>query len=98
MAEPPPLLCVLQEGALAFDKAPALHRNQNMALWPWGPPERSTGMIQFVDVPPGFWSRSVVPYDPAMRALLPVAQVGHSRNAWSSHVKHQVDATEFFLD
>ncbi len=83
-------------GALAFDKPAVLHRNQNAAFWPWGPPERSTGMIQFLDVPKGFWSRSVVPYDPKKRVLLPAAQVGHSRNAWSSHAKHQVDATAFF--
>lgn len=92
-----PFNVVMQEGALAFQEPPALHRNQNMAHWPWGPPERSTSMIQFVDVPPGFWSRSVVPYDPQLRVLLPAAQVGHSRNAWSSHVKNQVDATQFFL-
>lgn len=31
-------------------------------------PERAAGMIQFVDVPPGFWSRGVVPYDPELPA------------------------------
>ncbi len=39
-------------------------------------------MIHFVHVPSGFWSRGVVPYDPELQALLPVAQIGHERSGY----------------
>jgi len=45
-------------------------------------PERAAGMIHFVHVPSGFWSRGVVPYDPELQALLPVAQIGHERSGY----------------
>ena len=32
-------------------------------------------MIQLLDVPDGFWSRGLLPYDPELRQLLPVGQV-----------------------
>lgn len=42
-------------------------------------------MIQLLDVPDGFWSRGLVPYDPQLRELLPVGQVGHERNGYRSN-------------
>lgn len=40
-------------------------------------------MIQLIDVPDGFWSSSVVPYDAQTATLLPVANIEHERNAYT---------------
>ena len=40
-------------------------------------------MIQFVDAPHGFVSANVVPYDPVLKVLLPVAHIEHTRNGYS---------------
>lgn len=64
---------------------------------PWGYPERSTGMIQLLDVPNGFWSRGVVPYDPQLKRLLPLGRVGHERNAYTGNVARQLDVRALFL-
>ena len=45
--------------------------------------ERANFMMQFVDVPPGFHSRSVVPYDAETNTLLAVAGVSHLRNNYA---------------
>ena len=55
-----------------------------------GPLERANMMIQFVDVPPGFLSRSVVPYDAETNTLLTVAGVPHLRNNYAHSNIHSV--------
>ncbi len=55
---------------------------------------RSTGMIQMQDVPNGFWSAAVVPYDPTLKVVLPVAEVQHSRNGYRT----PLPVEDLFLD
>ncbi len=40
-------------------------------------------MIQLQDVPTGFWSASVLPYDPHLNVILPIAEIVHARNGYS---------------
>lgn len=40
-------------------------------------------MIQLVDVPEGYWSANVIPYDPETNRLMPVGHIEHERNAYS---------------
>lgn len=37
-------------------------------------------MLQLVDVPEGFHSANVVPWDPVHRILLPIGRIEHERN------------------
>ena len=55
-----------------------------------GYPERSTWGVQLFDVPQGFETALVVPYDPESCTLSPLAEVSHLRNGYS-----RVDATGF---
>lgn len=52
--------------------------------------ERANLMMQFADVPSGFASRSVVPYDPETNSLLTVAGVAHLRNNYAHSKIHAV--------
>ena len=47
-------------------------------------PERSTWMAQLVDVPEGFQTNLVIPYDPAARKLFETSRVRHLRNGYST--------------
>ena len=42
--------------------------------------EKANGAFQLVDVPEGFWSRSVLPYDATLQSLLPSSHIGHERS------------------
>lgn len=48
--------------------------------------ERASILNQFLDVPPGFWSNGVVPYETVdgRPVLLPIAAVRHLTNAYTS--------------
>ena len=46
-------------------------------------PERSTWYFQYVNVPKGFTTRSVVPYNPKSNVLAPEARIVHLRNGYS---------------
>lgn len=88
-------------GALSADIERAdyqeLAENTHMyGNWPWGYPERSTAMIQFVDRPNGFWSRGVVPYDPELRQLPPIGRIGHERNGYRTTKREQLDVRGVF--
>ena len=63
-----------------WDKATAL-----AAFVPHGGgyPERTNWMFQYVNVPAGFRTRSVVQYDSRARVLEPRARIGHLRNGYS---------------
>lgn len=37
-------------------------------------------MLQLVDVPEGFVSANVVPWDPVTKHLLPIGRIEHERN------------------
>lgn len=39
-------------------------------------------MLQLQDVPEGFWSANVLPYDPGLNAVLPIVEIPHMRNAY----------------
>jgi len=53
-----------------------------------GYPERTTWMIQYLNVPPGHLTQSVIQYDPVTNTLDPNARVAHLRNGYSANV-HQ---------
>lgn len=53
---------------------------------------RSAAMMQLLDVPEGFFSAAVVPYDPVLNVIPPIVEVQHLRNgyvgkklAWAVH-------------
>jgi hypothetical protein len=50
----------------------------------WGYAERSNSGLLWTDVPQGFLTTNLVPYDPTRRILLPIGHVSHERNAYSS--------------
>ena len=54
-----------------------------------GYPERSTWGVQLFDVPQGFDTAMVVPYDPESCTLSPLAEVSHLRNGYS-HIEDTV--------
>lgn len=49
----------------------------------WGYPEKSNSGLLFADVPEGFQTTNVVPYDPVKQVLLPFGQISHERNGYS---------------
>ncbi len=49
----------------------------------WGYAERSNGGLLLIDVPPGFQTSNVVPYNPEERLLLRIGQIRHLRNGYS---------------
>jgi len=51
----------------------------------WKYAEKSNGGLLFVDVPKGFWTTNVVPYDPIKKILLPIGHVSHERNGYSKY-------------
>jgi len=44
--------------------------------------ERSTGSLQRIDVPQGFYSTNVIPWDPKNEILLPIGRIQHERNGY----------------
>ncbi len=46
--------------------------------------ERSTAILQLTNVPEGFFSANVVPYDPDLQILLPIGRIEHERNGYAS--------------
>lgn len=42
--------------------------------------ERTNAMLQLVDVPEGFVTANVVPWDPITKRLLPIGRIEHERN------------------
>ncbi len=50
----------------------------------WGYAEKSNSGLLFVDVPAGFQTTNLVPYDPIKRTLFPEGQVSHERNGYSA--------------
>ena len=48
-----------------------------------GYPEKTNWMFQYLNVPAGFKTRSVVQYDPETRVLEPRARIVHLRNGYS---------------
>ena len=66
-----------------WDKKNAVEAEMPAGL-PWlGYPERSNGMLMFIDIPEGFQATSLVPYDPVKGVLIPDARVQHERNGYS---------------
>ena len=61
------------------DSALKAHTNPN-----FGYPERSNGMFMFIDVPEGFQTNYLVPYDPVKCVLHSEARVYHERNGYST--------------
>mmetsp|Transcript_1944 Transcript_1944/g.5772 ORF Transcript_1944/g.5772 Transcript_1944/m.5772 type:complete len:368 (+) Transcript_1944:50-1153(+) len=55
-------------------------------VYPWGYPERSTATSQLIDVPEGFYSNNVVPWDPNNVILLPIGRILHERNGYERYV------------
>ena len=49
-----------------------------------GYPERSNGMLMLVDVPKGFHTSYLVPYDPIAKVILPEARIFHERNGYAT--------------
>jgi hypothetical protein len=52
-----------------------------------GYPERSTWMVQLLDIPEGFSTNMVVPFDHATGELFETSRVRHLRNGYSRNVK-----------
>ena len=44
--------------------------------------ERTNGALQLHNVPEGFYSANVVPYDPHLEILLPAGRIRHTRNGY----------------
>jgi len=53
---------------------------EGFVIWQW--PERSNAMLQLVDVPEGFVSANVIPWDPVHKILLPIGRIEHERNGY----------------
>ena len=66
-----------------WDKKNALEAEMPIGLPALGYPERSNGILMFINVPEGFQANSLVPYDPVKGALIPDARVQHERNGYS---------------
>ena len=69
-----------------WDKDTALKADIEIGL---GYPERSNGMFMLIDVPKGFQTSNLVPYDPIERVLLSEARIFHERNGYSTQPTSQ---------
>ena len=67
-------------GSGLWEKEAALTTNASH----FGPLERANFLIQVIDIPFGFRSRSVVPFDPITRKLSLIAAVPHLRNNYAN--------------
>mmetsp|Transcript_6346 Transcript_6346/g.18245 ORF Transcript_6346/g.18245 Transcript_6346/m.18245 type:complete len:432 (-) Transcript_6346:294-1589(-) len=78
-----------------FTASPLWHKEVALAanltdedniVYTWNYPERSNAILQLANVPEGFYSASVVPYDPELRILLPIGRVEHERNGYNREI------------